>query len=209
MKIKLAAAVTAFSLFAAASASATVWTSQSAFDAANPGLTKDTFNFSSSLAVPSYTVVGGNVSGSNLTEVFPGEDGAQISNLTANQYGGLLNIAFTAPQNAVGFLLSGSYAGSSGPITVTAYDGATSVFQDTPTVGTFDAFSFYGLSGLGPITSVVVSTTDPQFPAVGEIDLATAAGVPEPSIWAILLVGFGGLGAAMRTRRRGLAVAAA
>ena len=30
----------------------------------------------------------------------------------------------------------------------------------------------------------------------------TAAGVPEPATWAIMLAGFGGLGVAMRSRRR-------
>jgi hypothetical protein len=36
----------------------------------------------------------------------------------------------------------------------------------------------------------------------------TAAGVPEPASWALMLVGFGGLGVAMRSRRKTMALAA-
>lgn len=40
-----------------------------------------------------------------------------------------------------------------------------------------------------------------------EFDQVITNGVPEPSTWAIMLVGFGGLGVALRQRRRGLATA--
>lgn len=36
----------------------------------------------------------------------------------------------------------------------------------------------------------------------------TPGGIPEPTSWALMLVGFGGLGAALRTRRRRVALAA-
>ena len=37
--------------------------------------------------------------------------------------------------------------------------------------------------------------------------VVTAAPVPEPATWAMMLVGFGGLGVAMRSRRRASATA--
>ena len=39
--------------------------------------------------------------------------------------------------------------------------------------------------------------------------LGTTVGVPEPATWGLMLVGFGGLGAALRSKRRKLAAAAA
>lgn len=41
----------------------------------------------------------------------------------------------------------------------------------------------------------------------GKVEIGVAAGVPEPSIWAMMLIGFGGLGAAVRSRRRGVLAA--
>ena len=41
----------------------------------------------------------------------------------------------------------------------------------------------------------------------GGIQLAGAAGVPEPATWGMMLLGLGGLGAMMRSRRRGAALA--
>jgi hypothetical protein len=37
---------------------------------------------------------------------------------------------------------------------------------------------------------------------------AIFAAVPEPETWAMMLVGFGGLGAAMRSRRKGVVATA-
>ena len=45
-------------------------------------------------------------------------------------------------------------------------------------------------------------------PPIAAIDnVSLTGGVPEPAAWALMLVGFGGLGAALRHRRRRLAVA--
>lgn len=45
-------------------------------------------------------------------------------------------------------------------------------------------------------------------PAYTYLDNVTLSAVPEPATWAMMLVGFGGLGAAMRSRRRSIKVAA-
>lgn len=36
----------------------------------------------------------------------------------------------------------------------------------------------------------------------GDFIIKSSGGVPEPAAWALMLVGFGGLGAALRSRRR-------
>ena len=41
------------------------------------------------------------------------------------------------------------------------------------------------------------------------IDNVVVTSVPEPATWAVMVLGFGGMGAAMRNKRRKLAVSAA
>jgi hypothetical protein len=75
------------------------------------------------------------------------------------------------------------------------------------TLSTGDSFAitpsttatFIGFTSTSPITSVTIDS-----PAAYDFDLITVSeipGVPEPSMWALMLVGFGGVGATMRTRR--------
>jgi hypothetical protein len=86
--------------------------------------------------------------------------------------------------------------------TATAYDGSNVVDSQTVNgvagaqMGQFASFNLTGLA----ITSVVVSSTnDGHGWAIG----GTSA--PEPATWTMLLVGFAGLGAALREGRRRLA----
>jgi hypothetical protein len=69
----------------------------------------------------------------------------------------------------------------------------------------------FGSEGNGTIqfngTFSSISWTNPVFENWYGFDVGVAA-VPEPATWAMMLVGFGGLGAAMRTRRRRASVAA-
>ena len=65
------------------------------------------------------------------------------------------------------------------------------------TNGVFE-FSFYS-----PITSVTFTTPQNSFEIA-----SISAGVPEPAAWALMLVGVGGIGAAMRSRRRQAAATA-
>lgn len=66
----------------------------------------------------------------------------------------------------------------------------------------------FGSEGNGTIqfqgTYSSISWTNPTFENWYGINVGVA-GVPEPATWAMMLMGFGGLGAALRTRRRALA----
>ena len=60
------------------------------------------------------------------------------------------------------------------------------------------------ITGLGPFTTATFSSTANAF----EFSLATAAGTPEPSTWAMMALGFAGLGyAAFRRNTKGRALA--
>jgi hypothetical protein len=43
--------------------------------------------------------------------------------------------------------------------------------------------------------------------AADDLDVTVTPGVPEPATWALMLMGFGGLGALLRRRRAGLTLA--
>jgi len=84
-------------------------------------------------------------------------------------------------------------------ITLTTSDGSSL----TQAVQGEAGAQFFGWTGGGIASFTLSSSTD--F-AAG--DVFSVAGVPEPAAWAMMLVGFGGLGAALRGSRRKLAVAA-
>jgi hypothetical protein len=96
--------------------------------------------------------------------------------------------------------------------TIDSYNMLSLAFLD----GTFQSFSGAGYTG--PIKARAQFTADPgqriagiTFASSGnsfEIDnLAVSAAVPEPATWALMILGFGVVGAAMRRRKPKLALA--
>ena len=73
----------------------------------------------------------------------------------------------------------------------------------------FSAGSSDFVAGLNTLSFVVTDTGPPSAVLVrGLTGTANASGaVPEPAAWALMLVGFGGLGAALRARRKAFATA--
>jgi hypothetical protein len=63
----------------------------------------------------------------------------------------------------------------------------------------------FSVSSAGPLTFSIIDTNrQPEGNDFGLDDIRlTGSGIPEPASWALMLVGFGGLGAALRSRRRG------
>ncbi len=89
-------------------------------------------------------------------------------------------------------MASGDFADASGNLHPFTFNTLTDVFTDlTPPVA--DGYAAFGINNLG---EVVLSgqTTGLNY-------IYNPAGVPEPESWALMLLGFGGLGVAMRSRR--------
>lgn len=117
-----------------------------------------------------------------------------------NGAAGAVTINFQSPITRISGLsaqpnLVGAYTA-----TLDAYDGAVllgsisySGFNALGPEGTIPEFDFASAG----ITSIVVSTTNDG----AGFAIGGGPGIPEPSAWALMLVGFGGLGLAMRARR--------
>jgi hypothetical protein len=103
---------------------------------------------------------------------------------------------------------AGALGSGSEDIIAAVYDGATLIQSLTLTTTannnldtTFSAQSL-SFTATGAATNVVFSAVGDGINIDPVIDNVSVAGVPEPASWAMMLVGFGGLGAAMRSARR-------
>jgi len=137
------------------------------------------------------------------------QDGARSIDLSGNANGSVSQtFATTLGQDyLVNFFLAGNPDG--GPAAKVAISSATGgpVQSNTFTVTGSDSHANMGwqpyqyrFTATGTSTTLsFASATDTAFgPALDNVSIAS---VPEPAAWALMLVGFGGLGAAMRRRR--------
>lgn len=96
--------------------------------------------------------------------------------------------------------------GDVGRTTVTASYGDATVTLFSDFVGKSGNQTFAGFTSATPFTKVSISNS-----AVGDIlyfdNIRFGAAVPEPATWAMMLVGFAMVGAAVRRRRETIAIA--
>jgi hypothetical protein len=135
----------------------------------------------------------------------------------ANVNGGSLNVFEGAPglTKATQFIFT--YTGSQAQSFLTAFDTGFSVFQsgahpggDWDTSISGNTITFTAEPGMGlnvgenfDFTVGFANTINPsQFSWTAQWVGTGPAAVPEPAAWALMLVGFGGLGAALRSAKR-------
>jgi hypothetical protein len=144
------------------------------------------------------------------TRLFPGNPsaiasnwdyGAQISgNYVVGDYVGLsFSATFSSPVNQVGF-----YEETNNNVTITEYNGASRIGSlQLPDLSAY--VSFYGVADSTPFDRIVVDLTlgTDGFFAMNDFTFHTE--VPESATWALMLIGFAGLGLAgykARAKRR-------
>ena len=130
-----------------------------------------------------------------------------LSNTASGNYptANFLNMTFTAPTSGVSFTFE-NY-GNNGTSAFFAYD-IGNVLLASGSLADVSNFSLVTVNAsdvaLLKISNGTGGNSDWQF-AVGELNFAAA--VPDAATWAMMIAGFGLVGAAMR-RRRGMALAA-
>jgi hypothetical protein len=118
-----------------------------------------------------------------------------------DQLGGYITLSF-ASADSVSAMLSQGYAGSSGGVDISAYDGSSLVYYqgDVP-AGSESSFTPFSLSGIGPFTSVTIATFGaPSFAGIAQLEIEPASAAPEPSSWLLMIAGVGVVGAVLRRR---------
>lgn len=120
-------------------------------------------------------------------------------------YGGYSEtLTFSSAINSFSADFARSNGSVDGVITLDAFNGATLVASDTGTFGDLSVWMTLTLNGAS-FDSVTWSGTGSGFHPYGVDNVVfgdAPAGVPEPAAWGLMLMGFGGLGAMMRSARR-------
>jgi choice-of-anchor C domain-containing protein len=175
--------------------------------AANPGGGFVTLG-AGSTAIDGWTV------GPNTIDYIGGywqpEDGNRSIDLSGNQAGGISQTFDTifGQSYLVSFFLAGNPDGGTGAkLAVTSATGGP-LQTDTFIVGAgntranmgWQAYSYrFKATGTSTTLSFSSATQTPYGPALDNVSVSAA---PEPAQWALMLMGFGGLGAVMRAKRR-------
>jgi hypothetical protein len=213
-KMMLAATVAVSGLTAATAANATItiYTTQAAFLAAVSAPGVDTFNdlsTTTSTASPLNRTAGAYTYRASVsTTSFFGAGSGTDHWLSTNTATDTITFSnFSAGVRGVGGQFFGSdIAGlfAAGNISVSATDASGTVNQllTLPTTTTF--LGFVSNTGLTSLTVSAVQGATPLWPTVNNLTLAAgpvAAAVPEPATWGMMILGFGMIGAASRSRK--------
>ena len=203
----------------AGNAAVTIYTTVASFNAAVRSPAIDTFeDFAIVAPTPSPVVrlIGSygytatvSVTDPLLSDTFYGAGSNADRWLSTNfALGTIVFSAFTGGVKGVGgFFFGSDMAGAfqSGNVNVTAADGSGSVGQLLTGATTT---TFLGFVTTGTFTSIKVGAVQPvgdfMWPTVNDLRLA-AGPVPEPATWALMIVGFGLIGAALRHRATAVA----
>jgi hypothetical protein len=105
-------------------------------------------------------------------------------------------VTFASAVSAFGF---DAYFNGLGPTTLNVFNGV-SLLDSATTTGTFDFKGHVGVAGVGPITSFTWVTTQGGVLNTGIDNLTTAAVVPEPETYALMLAGLAAVGFVARRR---------
>ena len=128
-------------------------------------------------------------SGANVALGNPNSTSSEIGPDPA--FGGTLVITLASAARAVGF------GTVEAPVTASFFDANGQLIQ---TSATTDRFAFLGLVGTGGSAIKSIQLTGTYF-AIQDFQFSAAASVPETASWAMMISGFGLVGATMRRRR--------
>ncbi|MDP9087025.1 MAG: PEPxxWA-CTERM sorting domain-containing protein [Pseudomonadota bacterium] len=204
----------------AADATITIYTTLSAFTAATTAQGTDTFNnLTAGAQLPlsltrtagaySYTVksANGTPGSSSLYGAGSTADAWLSNNLNADSiiFNGFTAGVRGAGGNFFGSDFNGLFVASPLGITVTATDASGTVTQTLLSSTTTSFLGFVSTTGLTSLSVAATVGNSSYWPTINNLTLAqgaAVAAVPESATWAMMLVGFGMMGASIRYRRR-------
>jgi hypothetical protein len=138
----------------------------------------------------------------------PPEDGAyQVYLGSVYTTGGIYQTFTDTPGKT--YNVTGWFAGDGGPPSSLNIGVGSNTYVDiNPGLSDSTYYEFRGtFVGTGSDTLTITSFQLPAFNLVDNFSVSAAA--PEPATWALMLVGFGGLGLALRAGRKSVAASAA
>lgn len=113
-------------------------------------------------------------------------------------------VAFTNPVNNLSFLSAGADLAGPAQANVDVWtNGAFAGSVSIPGIGVVHTAQFIDLSAFHNVTSIAINhVIDPAGLAYDDFSFDVASrGVPEPGVWALLILGFGAMGWPLRRRR--------
>jgi hypothetical protein len=176
-----------------ASAQVTAYTNEGAFSSATSGTTTYSFPITAeglSLGT-SYTWGPATFSSDVL---FAENDAYGVPYLADGVGFGSPTLSVTTSESAIGFYF-GSYYGAQ---TITYDAGGLIGTLDVPAPNSTTFIGFTGLTGPTTLTF----TNNAELDTTEIVAAFNASSLPEPSTWALMLLGFGAIGASMRHSRR-------
>jgi hypothetical protein len=194
-----AASASTFSIQTTPAAAAAMFPGQqvATFDGATPGA----FSTYSEAGVTFTTDVGAEFIDGAYLGAYNTFGANSLHNCYCSTTFGSVTMTFTAPVTGVGFF----WGASDDQWTLAAYDTANALIEsfDLPITKFSDAGDFVGIKAPG-IAYAVLSGPSDDFVFIDNVEGAftgaIAGAVPEPKAWAMMLVGFGLVGSAMRKR---------
>lgn len=220
MKRTLVATVAALAVLPSVAAAQTTYSDRATFTAAAGSLATETFSgcgtttssFSGPLSSSSgpctgilpgvtYTPASG-----NLYIAGPGQSGNPTTALGLDFFAGdPITISFGQTFSSFGAdlfqnFVGGQQSGMNAPFSIGFFSGATNVatynLSVAPSTG-----SFFGISG-SAFDRVTIAQND-GYAVIDNLSFGGGSAVPETGTWSMLLLGFGGIGYAMRRRPKG------
>ena len=183
----------------ATAASGAVYSSQSAYFAADPQLT-----FVSFTGMTDKISAAGEVTrmrGVALSATYPTfvstNFWGSVDSFLADKFSGTITLSFHN-RLSVGFYFGTGYDGDT-PADVTVFSYGRPVYAATLWGGGVDSqFAFFGIDDVGPITGIMLDARPYAKSFVSIADISTGVEVPEPATWVLLVAGFGAVGARRR-----------
>lgn len=203
-----------------AQAAETVYGTRGAFNAATTGQAVDTFGTaagSTYVGASAYVRSGYQIT-TNDAWLFNNNPSVTNSyynwgtgNVMTFKQNGVVTFTFDTAITAFGIDLGAFWQDFPSPTVYSFSVGvATPSAEINVVTGPTQSLSFFGLTSTAGFTSITLYGGANNFTVFDNVTLATAAtaAVPEPATWALMMLGFGLIGASLRSRRTKVAFAA-